>query len=430
MELKKVKKSRKVIFAILSVFCIVLSFLSPIGVYADGNDTLVNRFGLSDDDVLNNQDFANSDEYIDGLSPYINNTQVSYTNFTSYISNNLFQLPNSTDNIDSVFLGYNNFFLYESSNTQSVLLFLPEDSFMSYENGRFYMYINPTTFSNDTGITQTNNYYINTYIFNEGVFSSRGSNSFGFSPRVTIDGVSYYRLNQSEQRRVFLSNMPIYYDGGNSLTTLEGVDNINYSSLGDSTDYSDILDHSDAYEGSAIYLEYSSFNTGYLNVYLSSDNYQKDNDYFVIVKGYSQYTVEHVANAYESIYCENGKKIQKLYNLPGTVSFTSGSFSGSGKTITMDDFGNDGHFKMSLGDVNKELINPQTDNNCYQLASGLSNLSTGVTKSIVDIASALGSMAGVKYGFLETYDKEYKPTSVLYSFDAYIFIIMTNISIK
>lgn len=423
MELKKVKKSRKIIFSILSIFCIVLSFLSPIGVYAADNETLVDRFGLSDDDVLNNQDFANSDEYIDGLTPYIYNTQVSYTNFTSYITNNLFELPTPLEGLDTVYMSYNNFFMWEQNNTSSALMFLPNDSFMSYEGGKFYFYVNPETYSSDTGITQSNNYSLNIYNFSSGVFSNRGSYAFGFASRVTIDGTIYYRLNQFDSRRVFLTNMPIYYNGGSALTTLEGVDNINYSPLGQTTDYSDILDHSDAYEGSTIYLEYTSFNSGYLNVYLSSDNYQKDNDYFVKVKGYSQYNVQHVANAYYSVYAQNGKKIQNLYNLPGTVTFNSGEFStnSGGKIITMDDFGNDGHYQIKLEDLNKSLLDSATENNCYQLAYGLSNISTGITKSLAGIAGTfMGTYMGVKYDFLDTYDFEYKPQGVIYSFDAYI----------
>ena len=96
--MKQFKRDKIRMYAFLTVCLIVCILFFTVGVFAEGNNSLVSEFDITEDDVLNREDFSTSDEYISALSTvYVNKSSVKYTNVVNYINNGLYSYPSSVN---------------------------------------------------------------------------------------------------------------------------------------------------------------------------------------------------------------------------------------------------------------------------------------------------------------------------------------------
>lgn len=328
MELKKVKKSRKVIFAILSVACIVLSLVSPITARAEGtteyySGTLSDCFDFGDH-IMTSSDgngcFLTPDTSL--YNDYVNNWNTG--NVTVSSSYNLKNYGHYIVRTDG---GSNSAFYYDA---KFYLYSVPDDSFIVSTSNSWTIYV-PIS-SNVLSL--------------EGLLwiaaapqNTNGNQDFinlSINTAVEIDN-KYYRLvnsfemNQYQNICIFNTDIPVYLNDTTDITSLDGLENVNSNYSG--TDYSDILDHLTLYENSKMYISASSFNEGTLYIYPIMDDYQKEHSdaFYLRLVGTCSYNVRSNSAA-DTIVTWGGQKTRDLYNIGQqnkTISSSLSSSSGS-----------------------------------------------------------------------------------------------------
>lgn len=239
--MKQFKRDKIRMYAFLTVCLIVCILLFTVGVFAEENNSLVSEFDITEDDVLNCEDFSSSDDYNSSLSTvYINKGSVKYTNIVDYINNGLFSYPSSVNNTyaDVYLTNHSGFTLCESGNTSSLVCFTPDDSFVSYESSVFVLYI-PKSFIDDNNLHNNlgDEMYFSRFNFVAGEYRSFNNIQFNRGV-VSVDGVDYLKYNLTYDNYLLVTSLPIYYNGGSPISTLEGIDNINYSGLDDTSSVS------------------------------------------------------------------------------------------------------------------------------------------------------------------------------------------------
>lgn len=310
MELKKLKKSRKVIFAILSFFCIVLSFLSPLNSYASSGGSLRDYFDLSSDDFI-----TSSSEYID--------SSISSA-FASIIDS---RIPNLNYNFASNYtydVSDNYFIYYQGGTGRALYGFISNDSFCNVVSNSLYIFIPDSTLST-LKLSQCSLTNSNYSVFT----TSRNGTK-------VIDGItySYFLFNKNSDSYNVSTNMPIYNLPSN-FSSLNDAVNCNNTPIYNSSqvDYSNLLDHLTLYDNSKMYISASSFNEGTLYIYPIMDDYQKEHSdaFYLRLVGSCSYNVRSNSSA-DTIVTWGGQKTRDLYNIGQqnkTISSSLSSSSGS-----------------------------------------------------------------------------------------------------
>lgn len=295
--MEKFKKDKLRMYAFLTACFIILVLLNSIGVFADSNNSIVTEFGVTSDDVLNQNDFNNSEEYVNGLNNiYVLNTSPIYTNAVSYVNNDLYTYPSSVNNTfaDTYITNHTNFVLVSGDSTSSSLYLIPDSCFCSYESSYFYLYV-PLSFLNDNDLYNAyGEFYISRFNFLNGNYRNYNNIMYNTDGQRIIDGVEYKRITITSNNYVLMTSLPIYYNGGSTITTLSGVNNINYSSLdsGSSSDES-ASNNLDLPDGDWSFKN-SSFVAPYNVLYNTGSVYPSGNITFSYTP--SDYQVEHASD--------------------------------------------------------------------------------------------------------------------------------------
>lgn len=292
------KKNKKIISIILTsfmVFSIVATSLVPtISSYAEETNDIFDKFGATEEDILNQEDYEESNEYIEGTNPYISQSSGAYSSFSSVLESGIDFTLFENDSNGSQYASFSNFCCFVNSGGTSITCrLMPEGSFLTYENGWFY------TMMPVENTPVTNNQWINfpslNYYTSNGGYSQMGNASWSVGQQTrTIDGVDYYYYTQSSSWGVVpcvLSNMPIYYTDGSTVTSILNASNINYSKLGGNEGR--VQAHETLRDGSGIWLDNVNCNEGTVYVVVNSDNTQtSSNGYKIRYSAECWYTIE------------------------------------------------------------------------------------------------------------------------------------------
>lgn len=222
-------------FSSVCIFVIILLITVGLSVSADGNISVIDTFGVTAADVLNKEDFALSSEYISGAdSAYISTSSALYNNTVSGVNNGGFTIPSfSSNTIEDTWIQYaqNNFVIFGVSSNQANMYLCPQGSFICYVNGSMFLCM-PKQVLLDDGLISGSTTTLYSFNFTNANFQ-RAMDSVWFD-YTTIDGTDYTYFqftNNTAFSKALVTSMPIYYNGGSAITTLTGVDNINYSSI-------------------------------------------------------------------------------------------------------------------------------------------------------------------------------------------------------
>lgn len=426
--MKKNKKLISILLTSLMIFSIVVtSFVPTLSSHAQENMDLVSRFGISTDDILNQDDFELSNEYINGLRPYVTKNSTEYITCVDCVENNSFDFSNLTlDEVQATWASFNNIVVSVNGLAYQSYL-IPDGSFIVYENSSF-------TICMPHDLVPMDNYVrLPSFRYENGSCDITTS-TFGPSQNLrTIDDKQYYYYSLSQYYMVatsIISNLPIYYTDGSTITSIIGASDINYSKLNGGKDNSNIINHLTLRDGTKFYISNSSFDNGNLYLYPILDTTQMgkneslDEYYFRLVGTVS---TNNFYNTVASFHClaPNGNKITNYFPMSGGsyngYDFTLSSSDGYYYDIPVKDV-NNGSYVMPLNTLN-DLFMSNTDYSYHNLAYAYDTAYDGTTAwdTTKNVISSL-SVSGVSFDAskITNGQADVVPNKVLYHIDLYI----------
>lgn len=266
--MKKNKKLISIILTSLMIFSIVLSCFSTtfVSFASDGSDlsgqSLVDKYGLTIDDILNYSDYESSDLYDENNYLPINGHYSSY-DFSSYIDSEHTSLAEwGTVNYDT-----SCFALFKLGYVRYTVF--PKDSFFACNSTENALYVPMDSLSFSSDLKYITSFPNGTYDW----FTSLSSLGVGSA---NVDGKDYYVYFLDSSIEIIGATNAAIYSTSNpyTLTTLDGLSQGNYSDLYNSLNPSKVVQHESLRDGSGIYLDNSTCNNGTVYVVVNSDNTQ------------------------------------------------------------------------------------------------------------------------------------------------------------